>query len=272
MSDEIDFGTLIRELHPRKAKIRFGEINVQFEPVESDAITGNLDRFKAEIDDYSGQWDFKGQPQLLSRRVRIPYNWPVENDNGKILAWAKDYLLVGYPGDPGDDEAPEARSNIGYTPEIFIENVAKADPANVQAIAANQIGLLLNYHEIVQAQSRRSFNWALIGAGVGLAFFLIAAGFTIWTGKTVEAIIPVISGAVVEIVASIVFYLYGKTASQMGEFHGRLERLQLYLVANSMCESLQGEKRDETRSDLIREIAMVAHRAPRPEEITQQNS
>jgi hypothetical protein len=179
--------------------------------------------------------------------------------------------LVGYE----DIEPPAAQTRIGYTPEMvgrLVENVAKADPANVQAIAANQIELLLPYHQIVQAQSHQSLVWALIGAGVGLAFFLIAAGFTIWTGKVVEAIIPVISGAVIEIVASIVFYLYGKTTSQMGEFHSRLERLQLYLVANSMCESLKEEQRDKTRSGLIREIALVAHRAPGAEKINQQNS
>jgi hypothetical protein len=65
---------------------------------------------------------------------------------------------------------------------------------------------------------------------------------------------------VVEVVAGIVFFLYGKTTSQMGDFYGRLERLQRYLLANSICESLQAEERDKTRSDLIREIAR--HVAP----------
>jgi hypothetical protein len=114
----------------------------------------------------------------------------------------------------------------------------------------------------VQAQSRRSFDWALIGAGTGLAFFIVAAGFTIWTEKAVEAIIPAVAGAVVEVIAGVVFYLYGKATSQMGEFHSRLERLQLYLLANSICASLQGEQRDKSRTDLIHEIATVAHRPP----------
>jgi hypothetical protein len=150
--------------------------------------------------------------------------------------------------------------NYGISPEVIanlVKNVASARPDDVQAVAANQIGLLLGYHQIVQAQSRRSFDWALIGAGTGLAFFIVAAGFTIWTGKAVEAIIPAVAGAVVEVIAGVVFFLYGKTTSQMGEFHSRLERLQLYLVANSMCESLS-EQRETTRSELIREIARFA--------------
>jgi hypothetical protein len=74
--------------------------------------------------------------------------------------------------------------------------------------------------------------------------------------------IPAISGAVVEAVAGIVFSLYGKTALQMGEFHSRLERLQRYLLANSICERLEQPERDKTRSDLIRQIAAVAEHAP----------
>jgi hypothetical protein len=146
-----------------------------------------------------------------------------------------------------------------------IGKVADAKPDDVQAAAANQIELLVVYHQIVQAQSRRSFNWALVGAGTGLVFFIVASGFTIWTGRAVEAIIPAVAGAVVEVIAGVVFYLYGKTTTQMGEFHRRLERLQLYLLANSICGSLQGDQRDKSRVDLIREISTVAQRAPAPE-------
>lgn len=151
--------------------------------------------------------------------------------------------------------------------ENLVKSVASTKPDDVQAVAANQIGLLLGYHQIVQAQSRRSFDWALRGAGAGLAFFIVAVGFTIWTGKAVEAVIPVVAGAVVEVIAAVVFYLYGKTTLLLGEFHGRLERLQLYLLANSICQSLQGEQRDKSCVDLIREIAGVGQRTPAAEEV-----
>jgi hypothetical protein len=153
----------------------------------------------------------------------------------------------------------------------LVTNLAKTDPNDVQANAANQIGLLLGYHEIVQAQSRRSFDWALIGVGTGLAFFAVAAGFTIWTGKAVEAIIPVVAGAVIQVMAGVGFYLYNKTSSQMGEFHSRLERLQLYLLANNICQSLQSEQRDKSRADLIREMIMAAQHS-QPAEAVQKAS
>ncbi len=59
----------------------------------------------------------------------------------------------------------------------------------------------------------------------------------------------------------VVFYLYGQTTSQLSAFHSRLEVLQHYLLANSMCEGLSEDERDKARAALIGEIS----RAPRTE-------
>jgi hypothetical protein len=67
--------------------------------------------------------------------------------------------------------------------------------------------------------------------------------------------VPLVSGAVVEVVSGLVFYLYGKTSSQLSAFHSRLEVLQRYLLANSICESLDGEARNTARAALIQEIS-----------------
>ena len=143
----------------------------------------------------------------------------------------------------------------------IIQQLSSTKTNDVQSVAASQISLLVGYHEIVLAQSRRSFTWALIGAGAGLAFFMIAAGLALSAKNALGATLAAISGAVVEIVAGVVFYLYGKTTSQLGDFHGRLEKLQRYLLANSICESLGETERDKARADLIREIAQIAPRA-----------
>ena len=136
-----------------------------------------------------------------------------------------------------------------------IERLSKAAPSNVQEVAASQLQLMAVYHEMALAQSRRSFFWALIGAGAGLIFFIVAVCFVIQTGDAVTAVIPAISGAVVEVVAGIVFFLYSKATVQLWEFHSRLDALQRYLLANSICEGLEGEDRKKARAELIREIA-----------------
>jgi len=69
------------------------------------------------------------------------------------------------------------------------------------------------------------------------------------------AIIPLLSGAIVELVASLLFVLYGKTTSQLSHFHDRLELLQRYLLANDICESLDGEERNKARAGLVQQLS-----------------
>jgi hypothetical protein len=136
-----------------------------------------------------------------------------------------------------------------------IQRIGAADPANVQLIAASQLELLAGYHEIALAQSRRIFFWALVGSGVGLIFFFAAVAFALATGSAVAALISLLSGATVEIVAGIVFGLCGKIAVQLSSFHSRLEVLQRYILANSVCEALDGDDRNKSRAALIQAIS-----------------
>jgi hypothetical protein len=55
----------------------------------------------------------------------------------------------------------------------------------------------------------------------------------------------------IEAISAIGFYLYGRAASQFGSFHICLERMNRFLIANSMCESMEPQKRDEVRSALV---------------------
>lgn len=69
---------------------------------------------------------------------------------------------------------------------------------------------------------------------------------------------PLISGAIVEVISGVGFNLYGKSSSQLSAFHPRLDVpavLQCYLLANSICASLDGEARNTARTALIQEIS-----------------
>jgi hypothetical protein len=127
-----------------------------------------------------------------------------------------------------------------------IQRIGTADPANFQLIAALQMEMLAGDRQIALAQSRRIFFWALVGSGVGLIFFV--------AGVVNTSEIAVFSGAIVEIVAGIIFVLYGKAIAQLSSFHSRLENLKRYLLANSLCESLDGDERNKARAALIQDI------------------
>jgi uncharacterized protein YjbI with pentapeptide repeats len=138
--------------------------------------------------------------------------------------------------------------------QASIARLGIADTKNVQQIAASQLELLTAYHQAALGQSNRSFYWALIGSGIGLLLFIFAVGIALLTGpstSSLASIVPLIAGAVVNVVSGIVFVLYGKTSTQLSAFHSRLEELQRYLLANSICESLTERERDKARGALI---------------------
>jgi hypothetical protein len=134
----------------------------------------------------------------------------------------------------------------------------KGTPANeFQKVAAAFIELLTAYYEEVLGQSRRSFVWALVAAGVGLLFFLGAAAFILIADLGQAAVVSLIGGALVEVIAGINFHLYEKASEQLSEFHGRLDQTGKFMLANSVCEALNVGNllRGETRSELAKIIA-----------------
>jgi hypothetical protein len=144
-------------------------------------------------------------------------------------------------------------SAIEASPEI--ESVAAADPRNVQEVAASQLGFSNKYYESVLHQARLSFWCAIVAAAVGLAFFVAAVAFVLARNDIDAAVISAISGGIVQAVAGLNFWLYGRTAQQLDTFHLRLEQTQRFLIANSLCENLTAEHRDSARIDLINIIA-----------------
>lgn len=146
----------------------------------------------------------------------------------------------------------------GNVYQIPIERLSKANPANVQEIAASQIALLSTYHKEVLDQAKMSFRWAIVAAGIGLVFFLAAIAFQLFQPSNNISIISLVGGTIIEFISAINFYLYGKTASQMAEFQTRLDKTQCYLLANSICESLTGEHKNRSRAELIRSIVGIS--------------
>jgi hypothetical protein len=147
----------------------------------------------------------------------------------------------------------ETKLNV-YPIEPSLERLSKADPANVQEIVASQIELMTVYHNVVLEQAQQSFRWALRFAGIGLIFFMASASFATSTRKS-SASIPLISGAIVEVIAGVNFYLYAKTSEQLANFQGRLDKTQSYLLANSICEGLEGDVKQNSRAILVSIIA-----------------
>jgi hypothetical protein len=151
---------------------------------------------------------------------------------------------------------PLSVGGIEFTFDDAIKGISEAPPDQIQQVAAAEIRLLSDYYRTALAQARTSFNWALIGVGVGLVFFGGAVAVQLTAKQTDAATISAVAGGVVEVISGLNFVLYGKATGQLSEFHERLERTQRFMLANSMCASLVDDvARDHARAALIQTIA-----------------
>ncbi len=140
---------------------------------------------------------------------------------------------------------PQAR------PETHTQKlVAGLDPAKIQEVAATQVVISEMYYKTVLQHAQRLFRWALIAAGAGLFFFLVAVALV--QQSVNGALISLVSGGVLEALAVLNFCLYGRVFNQLRGFHERLDRTQQYLLANSICENLKGDVKQATQIELVR--------------------
>jgi hypothetical protein len=130
--------------------------------------------------------------------------------------------------------------------------VAGLDPAKIQEVAASQVAMSDMYYTTSLQHAQRIFRWALIAVGVALIFFLVAVALQILQKSVNGALISLASGGVLTAIAMLNFWLSGRIFHQCRAIHERLDRTQQYLLANSLCEQLQGEVKQATQIELIR--------------------
>ncbi|WP_298607829.1 hypothetical protein [uncultured Thiothrix sp.] len=163
------------------------------------------------------------------------------------------------------------QTSVAGATEQALRRLTDASEGDVKAIASSQIELLARFYDLSLSQAGRSFRWALIASMVGLAFFLLAIVFMLWRQSGELATITMMSGALIEFIAGVNFYLYGRTLTQLSLFQGRLEVTQRFLLANSLCESLSEAWRDPVRARLINQLT-VGHSIAEYGELTVDSS
>jgi hypothetical protein len=132
-------------------------------------------------------------------------------------------------------------------------------------IVASHEKLIMEYYGDVQRQANKSFESAQFVAKLGfyvligtLAYTLIVDGATRFFAKAPEdsanfmtvAVLGAISGALIEFIAAISFWLYARGARQFGAFHICLERTHRYLLAYKITEQMKDNK-DITLHNLV---------------------
>lgn len=133
-----------------------------------------------------------------------------------------------------------------------VEQVAQADSTNIQEVAASQLAISNSYYMSGLQQSKQSFFWSLIFAGIGIAFFCSASAVILFRQPTELAYVATIGGVVLELLSGTCFFLYRRATDQLAAFRTSLNNMEIFLLANSMCESLQGDAKVSTKTEVIR--------------------
>lgn len=140
---------------------------------------------------------------------------------------------------------------IGRIRDIGITSTATNKPWD---LATEQMKILSKYYEKTFDQAENSYKFAKYSAAIGLLVF-IGAAVSIVLSKGEYASITIISGAVVEVISGVGFYLHGKILTAMMDNSNKMDRMHRYLLSYALCETLQESKRQAALADLMRLIA-----------------
>jgi hypothetical protein len=147
---------------------------------------------------------------------------------------------------------------ISTESDAIAEELSRIEPGDVQKIVSKQIQLLGNYNQDALEQARTSFNWAIRST---IFSFVILIGVIVYLvlvqTQNVVSILAGISSLFAQLLSGTQFYLYRRSQEQVAYFHKALNQTQKFMLANSVCEGLDGEYKQKARSDLVKSITQI---------------
>ena len=148
-----------------------------------------------------------------------------------------------------------------YTDSIFsqfidtpttIEKIAQADPSDIKAIGVSALELSAGYYKNPLKQSEDSFLLMRVAALVCLALFIAAIFILLFQKPANIAYISIIGGAISAFFSGIFFLMYRHASNQALAYKPQVDKAQNFIMANSVCEAMDEERKHRNREELIR--------------------
>ncbi|GHO91548.1 hypothetical protein KSF_015960 [Reticulibacter mediterranei] len=152
------------------------------------------------------------------------------------------------------------RSNLQATIKACTkarDDFNEADIKDIKKTLLIEMELTGDYYKCVLRQANLSFIFALVFAGIGILIFFSIIIFMVvgFSADLATTVISGVGGALVQVLSAINFYLYRRASDQLQTFHKSLDRLQNYMLANSICQGLEDVPRSLTCAQLSLIIA-----------------
>lgn len=143
-------------------------------------------------------------------------------------------------------EISEAVKNL----DVLAEK-SKEENQDIRALMFENLKELKEFYVICKQQIRKSFSAAMFSCFAGFMLFVLAVIIFLLGGNNSASLTAGLSGAIVEIVSGLYFWMYRETSKQLGKYHKRLEATEKYLIALQIIEMLPEGNRNEQYGKLI---------------------
>lgn len=143
-------------------------------------------------------------------------------------------------------EISEAVKNL----DVLAEK-SKEENQDIRALMFENLKELKEFYVICKQQIRKSFSAAMFSCFAGFMLFVLAVVLFLLGGNNSASLTAGLSGAIVEIVSGLYFWMYRETSKQLGKYHKRLEATEKYLIALQIIEMLPEGNRNEQYGKLI---------------------
>ena len=143
-------------------------------------------------------------------------------------------------------EISEAVKNL----DVLAEK-SKEENQDIRALMFENLKELKEFYVICKQQIRKSFSAAMFSCFAGFVLFVLAVIIFLLGGNNSASLTAGLSGAIVEIVSGLYFWMYRETSKQLGKYHKRLEATEKYLIALQIIEMLPEGNRNEQYGKLI---------------------
>jgi len=167
----------------------------------------------------------------------------------------------------GKPKAPRIESRPWCSPDGLkrCQRIGVAVNGDVGTMVETVQELILQYYTDVGQQASESFGSAKRISIAGFAILAVTILYVLvvdasghvnsaWFNASYAGMdvgkLGLMAGAIVEAIAGLQFYLYGKATKQFGAFHICLERTHRYLLAYKIAEKI-GANKDQTLEKIV---------------------
>lgn len=132
--------------------------------------------------------------------------------------------------------------NIKQETEDIVKDIQNQPDYDVFKLLYKNVRESTEYYIISKRQANKSFILAIVSCVLGVIVYICGFLIVAFWDKNIT-LLTTISGTVVELIASLSFWMYSKSLKQLNEYHRRLSSTEKYLTAIQMADKLESPEK-----------------------------